>query len=98
MAGNVCVFRLVDRHGERGSQVRIASIRSNKGRHLMAGRLLKSPEGLIEGTYVRSNRSTCSGIWTIKRFGSTCGRIAAPNAASTVFDRIVGMRLTYGRA
>lgn len=35
MAGKVAVFGLLERHGENGSQVRIASIKSNKRKHLM---------------------------------------------------------------
>jgi len=35
MAGKAAVFGLLERHSERGSQVRVSSIRSNKRRHLM---------------------------------------------------------------
>jgi transposase-like protein len=35
MAGKVAVFGLLERHGEKGSQVRLASIPNNKRRHLM---------------------------------------------------------------
>jgi transposase-like protein len=35
MAGKVAVFGLLERHNEKGSQIRLASIPSNKRRHLM---------------------------------------------------------------
>jgi transposase-like protein len=35
MAGKVAVFGLLERHGERGSQIRLAQIPNNKRRHLM---------------------------------------------------------------
>ncbi len=36
MAGKVAVMGLLERHGEKGSQIRLAQIPSNKRRHLMA--------------------------------------------------------------